>query len=1058
MKALVIGLGGAGVSIAGHLKAKLMEEGSYNPENTRFLFLDTAKDAKERLEKVYPHIPELFREFLDLGACVPQQVWRENSAAQQWVSNSSLLANYPLTHGAGAFRQQGRLALARERELLRQKVSEALVGLTKEKIEEAQELAIIPIASSCGGTGSSMLLDVLALVGMIFYEQVNRDPFVFPIIVLPECYVVNQPDSTRKRYRANAYAFFQELSDFSVLRADDTAPSRFSEVFSVFPGKHGLKSFYTLAFCVDTLTSAGRVLNLPEPFYSTVAEGLRALLGVAISQLTDGLVNVLDDLLALPPTYRRVMGTLGVRALRFPAELFTRYLQERFVYEAFDALSGPTLQEVFPEVQELRNHLDDVFKKVVGRFVFASDCPPSDSEALDHNLESNLSQKLQPSLDLSDGRFRTNGKLDKDKIRNQGLVAQHVREAQESAKKLQEQLKWDLASDRERWSLPGVRRAIEKQLEAEVEETILRWGTRAAQELVARLDVMCAERLATPQPDGDLEERIADINAQLQEKEQTIKNTVDNWPRNADFEDLETLLGHLRQWLDLSAQLFILTQQKEVLNLLSLNEQGILDRWKYRLAELSRKVADYASSARNRYLQELPKAFVETNNDATTLFLPNVAAFVAGGSWTPDNEFAVAYRKLVPGDPKDPSKALRYSHTDKGLGNAREGFHGLFTELKAHGPKPVGGRDLLFTPAIKEGTASPFEALMEELRSAFEQFVQDLSQRNEEVRKFRENSLSERLKALPEENRQKVYSTFTNRLVFLHGHASMPRSLRIVEVDQATKQLLVAAGVVQENATRDTIPIVSRVPSRAVELFLEYSTIHEELQRPGTWQQYREAAYDQMTTVSPYLDARFEKEGGLLAAVSPARAREELGTIAGPTFAKTYLLTKLAAFQEGKIFIASLFDSGYFGPAPPRAPFWLDSNDLVLPSVRVTQQRGRKMLERNEQPAIRVAWKNHVTFLLFLKSSQPALQYLAAWCEVAEESLPGQFALLPLLPPAAQQCVDTLQKAATVDPENSATYRALQDDVNRVKSAWEDLIRSAPTPVAPLLSGPDVQL
>jgi hypothetical protein len=1058
MKALVIGLGGAGVSIAGHLKAKLVEEGSYNSENTRFLFLDTAKDAKERLEKVYPHIPDLFQEFVDLGACVPYQVWRQNPEVKPWVSNPELLSNQALRDGAGAFRQQGRLALARDKESLRARVRDALALLLGQTPGEQTDLAIIPISSSCGGTGSSVLLDVLALVGTVYYGQVNQDPKVFPVLILPETYISRQKDHTTKlKYRGNAYAFFQELSDLSALRNYQEGPTYFAKYFSVFSADNSPRSFFNLAFCVDTLTSEGRVLEAPEPLYSTVAEGLRAFLAVGLGELTLLLVNQ-KTMETDEPKYRKVMATLGVRALRFPAELFTRYLQERFVYEAFDALSGPTLQAVFPDVQELRKYVDDVFRKVVGRFVFASDCSPSDSDALDHNLESNLSRKLQTSLALSDGRFRTNGKLDKQKIRNQGLVAQHVREAQESAKKLQEQLQWDLATDRERWSLPGVLRAIEKQLEAEVEETILRWGTRAAQELVAKLDVMCAERLATPQRDGDLEERIADINAQLQQKEQTIKNTVDNWPRNADFNDLETLIGHLRQWLELSAQLFILTQQKEVLNLLSLNEQGILDRWKYRLAELVRKVTDYASSARNRYLQELPKAFVETNNDATTLFLPNVAAFVAGGSWTPDNEFAVAYRKLVPGDPKDPSKALRYSHTDKGLGNAKEGFHGLFTELKAHGPKPVGGRDLLFTPAIKEGTASPFEALMEELRSAFEQFVQDLSQRNEEVRKFRENSLSERLKALPEENRQKVYNTFKNRLVFNHGHASMPFLLRIVEMDEATKQLLVKAGVVPENATEDTIPIVSRVPSRAVELILEYSTTLEELQRPGTWEQYRQAAQDPKRVEPSYLDARFEKAGGLLDAVAQALPPgEDLAKNAGPLFSKTYLLTKLAASQEGRSFITSLFDSGYFGPARPPAPFWVERDNLVLASVAVIHERDHKLRKMNE-PDIQWPWSNHAAFLLFLARNSRALRYLGAWCEAVEKRLPGQSWLVEPLENASTQCQDALQTASTSDPQNAATYEALKAEVKKAKEAWEQLIRSAPASVAPTSTGPIVGL
>jgi hypothetical protein len=1035
MKALVIGLGGAGVSIAGHLKAKLIDDKTYDPKTFRFIFLDTADDAKKSLQEMYPHIPELFNEFIDLGPCVPYQVWYSNESVRKWVSRPQDLSNQPLRDGAGAFRQQGRIALFRAEAIVRERLEGALGVLAGPHTEESDLPVVLLISSSCGGTGSSILLDVLALAACVYVQILKHDPVIFPIIVLPNFYISRQRDPlTIQKYQANAFAFFQELSDVSALQGLPLGVRCFVENFTISQGMNSPQRLYTVAFCVDTVTSEGRALNAPEPLYSTVAEGLRSFLQLGLDVLTNTIVNHMKELIHSPPPYRNVMGTLGVRVCRFPTELFYRYLQDRFVFEAFSALLGPSLDEIYPDPGEKRSYIERVFERLIGRFLFQAFCSPADSEAKECNLEINLTGQLTGRFQLSDSRFRTNGGLDKDKIRDRARVAQHVEEAKHLARNLEEELQSKLAGEAEPWARSRLLRKIEQELMKEVEESILRWGARATQELVNALDIRCSEIRYSPQPDGDLQERLEDIAKQQQALFNQIKTTLDAWPRRADGKDLQNLNGLLTQWLQAFANAFILRQQIELLDELSQGERGILDRWKRHLATFITVLQEFETTSRRAFFEELPKKFLETTNDATTIFLPNVAQFVQEGTWTPDHEFSKLYRKLVEQDPVDSNKALRFNPAFRGLAVEPKGFHKLLIDFKT----AMRVQDL-FLPALREGNVEKLRALAYQLAEQFGKYVLVMAKNNDDVRSQLEASLHDRFGALSHEERNKVFQRFGEDLVFCQSQVSMPHRLKIVEADGKMIKMFEDAHIFPSKQEGDVHVFSAPVGNRAIALTINYATTHEKIQPADAWDRYYRAAKNKSLLTPAFVDSRFEAAGGLYQAVR-LKLEREIGEV-GMVFAKAYLLAKLAETGSGKTFLSSLFLEDFVSEDRPRAPLIRDGELMRVPRVSTTKKDFVPFLVA-EMAQAEIQWRNHAEFVINLLQHEEALRSLKAWIEVAESRFPGQENLLEDLREAANACNSALDSAKRGDPSRAHVYERLKRDVGAALREWERAILS----------------
>jgi hypothetical protein len=446
--------------------------------------------------------------------------------------------------------------------------------------------------------------------------------------------------------------------------------------------------------------------------------------------------------------------------------------------------------------------------------------------------------------------------------------------------------------------------------------------------------------------------------------------------------------------------------------------------------------------ARKAYLEDLPKKFLETTNDATTIFLPNVAQFVQGGTWTPDHEFSFLYCQLVERGANN--EALRFDPGSRGLAPQKRGFHALLTDLKTG-----SGKEFLFASDVQIGLADDLRSLAQGLKGQFEEYILERARQSEAVRSILEGRLHDRFQKMPLDERSKVFQRLVADLVFCQSQAQMKHVLKVVEVDDGTKQMLVDAEIIPDKPKGGVVPLSASVNNRAITLTMRFATTHELIQRVGTWERYREAAANPNRLVPAFLDARFEQAGGLLQAVVPGLSFNDIGRVVGRTFAKAYLLTKLAQSEAGKAFISSLFQKAYFGPPPPPAPFLPRGNSLVVPIVSVTRQDRGMFLMADPGSEERFSFTNHAVLLKSLVENLRALRSLEAWAEVAESRLPGRHDLLEPLQQALNACRNTLTSARNSDSYNKATYDLLTQDVQEVYDEWERAIRSAPSAAAP---------
>ena len=193
-KGLFIGLGGSGTETVAHIKAKLSQHIGQADLITdcSFLCIDTDKEILDKVNKT-PGLRDILgkTDFFDLGETNPYLVFQsvsgiadteERETFSRWAYKPQNWPNRALNQGAKAERQYGRSAIFKNYAAITTRIGNKIQGLNimqndeivkklSEKDEEERKAEIQAIApmiwifsSSCGGTGSSLLLDILYLV------------------------------------------------------------------------------------------------------------------------------------------------------------------------------------------------------------------------------------------------------------------------------------------------------------------------------------------------------------------------------------------------------------------------------------------------------------------------------------------------------------------------------------------------------------------------------------------------------------------------------------------------------------------------------------------------------------------------------------------------------------------------------------------------------------------------------------------------------------------------------------------------------------------------------
>jgi hypothetical protein len=351
---LVIGLGGSGTWTARRVK-RLMQIRYGAIPMVKFLVIDTDQGA-------FASAPELAdvtdEEKVLLTITNPEQIFQQAKQGigelrklQEWLPDSLPVSILRNAKGAGGIRPVGRFALFASFDLVKQRLGTAINSLlaiqqeieTKLSAQEAQSIQvetnqprIYIVGSLCGGTGSSLFLDIAVLVRHLFKSIApNATPNIVGIFYLPSVFA-NEPYLRTSQdffsiIQANAYAALKELEHFCDSYALQKQPFTFR-----YPNIDISVSapVYDEDFVLERGTADGRMLVSKEEVFEMAARSLLVDIGSPIgSQKRSADANiqtVLQRKLCPQTSKLRLIHSLGMTALSVPVvELLVHGVLER---------------------------------------------------------------------------------------------------------------------------------------------------------------------------------------------------------------------------------------------------------------------------------------------------------------------------------------------------------------------------------------------------------------------------------------------------------------------------------------------------------------------------------------------------------------------------------------------------------------------------------------------------------------------------------------------------------------------------------------------------------
>ncbi len=346
---LVIGLGGSGTWTARRLK-KLMQQRYGIIPLIRFLFVDCDQGA-------FTSQPELAdvqdAEKVAMFIRNPEQIWQEvqegigeRAKWRDWLPEQLNVGILRGARGAGGIRPVGRFALFASLQEVWGRLNSALrdilaieqqlrttLGDQAERVTvHYSEPRIYIVGSLCGGTGSSLFLDIAVLVRHCL-RQIAPDaqPSIVGVFFLPSVFA-NEPTlrsniAFLSILQANGYAALKELEHFCDGMALQSQPFIFR--YPLIGDVTVNAPVYDEAFVVEDGTPDGSHLNSKEEVFEMVARSLLVDIGLPFgsrhrSRLVD--IKARLPMSPCPQTGReRLIHSLGMTSVAVPiAEIVKR--------------------------------------------------------------------------------------------------------------------------------------------------------------------------------------------------------------------------------------------------------------------------------------------------------------------------------------------------------------------------------------------------------------------------------------------------------------------------------------------------------------------------------------------------------------------------------------------------------------------------------------------------------------------------------------------------------------------------------------------------------------
>lgn len=365
-KAYFIGLGGCGLKTVSELYKKLHPQ---DPSGVDYLFTYIDTDSATYDEINHDSIVIRSRDFVNLGNTNPQQLYQSavNSndpqsarikewAVEQGVKGHLTFPNQVLADGAQAVRMFGRFGIVKEYSNIMSELKQKLAPFQnlRDNDGEVVDPNIWVFASSCGGTGSSLTLDILYIINRIIVDELSlHDPQLKLVLFMPEPFIALNPNN--EQYKLNAYAYMWELNAFRL--AFRSGRNDLYGEFAAIPRRTGWtnKPFQMFKYIipVDTESDHRHKIDVKE-LYPTVAEmvyflNMGNVKNSTISNMSNDNRLVNSELIQHNDTrclWTTPLIAYGYRAIKKANQELKKYLHTRAMYELTRyGLLGEDMQE-----------------------------------------------------------------------------------------------------------------------------------------------------------------------------------------------------------------------------------------------------------------------------------------------------------------------------------------------------------------------------------------------------------------------------------------------------------------------------------------------------------------------------------------------------------------------------------------------------------------------------------------------------------------------------------------------------------------------------------------
>ena len=632
-KTLFIGLGGCGLKTVSILSQKLAALNDPNTKNM-YLYIDTDEETLDSINKDGTIIHG--EDYIGLGEANPYQIMKQASLGDQakdkrfleWATtpgdNRLAFPNEKLIDGAQAQRMIGRTAFYQFAETkILPALNSRLAQFKEYQNQDGQtvEADVWVVASSCGGTGSSLTLDMLYLINRLVNESQKQNPYTKLVLFMPHAFIEHNVGN--HNHPLNGMSFLWEFNAFKQ-RIIDGGGDIFS-YFSAYPWRFKDSGNYDLCrfvIPVDTETDYDTEIEL-NSIYSTTAEMLYYL------NVGDGarrtVSNLSNDIALAKKTYdslpqyadtRYKWGTYlipyGYHVIRKADKELCDYLKKR---ATFEILSYGLLGQEMTESDQYRKRAKETF---AGEYILPYLCDFQDGI----NLSDDSVQKLLEA-EFPVWRFKIDD-LDAGKVN--GFITR-VKDAEEAAAEIQGK----------------VLHTIKQSINRGVSESIVANGLRYTYTLLNLVDDYYLEDLNK----GILKDGYQDATANAEARLASIKSLL---TKGINKKNASSIAKAAEEFKKESLRALAIKISRKIIDDLTVLQNGYLEEIrkgntdKPGIKGLEDMINSKANQAKVSF-DSLAKAFLDSEKDALTVYLPSLSEIAGkeGNNWTKDNEFEKIY-------------------------------------------------------------------------------------------------------------------------------------------------------------------------------------------------------------------------------------------------------------------------------------------------------------------------------------------------------------------------------------------------------------------------------